>query len=113
MNHLHWPKVLGHSDDAIADFTRCVELQAETERRPRPAYHLRTHVALGDACVKDEQYTAARQAWTRGLELFPDDAALVKRLGIEDDESLLEFVLAERSLEGGIDTNLSFVDRIP
>ncbi|MCP4593403.1 MAG: hypothetical protein GY842_21920, partial [bacterium] len=41
MNHLHWPKVLGHSDDAIADFTRCVELQAETERRPRPAYHLR------------------------------------------------------------------------
>ena len=110
MNHLHWPKVLGHSDDAVADFQRCLELQRGSGPGNEKPYYLRTHVALGDAYTKAEMYDEAREGWHEGQTLFPDAADLAERLAIEDHDKLLDYVLAQRSLAQGIDTDLSFLD---
>lgn len=111
MNHLHWPKSLGHSDDAAADFRRCLELQAADPAGPtaRPWY-VRAHIGLGDALTKDKSYAEARQAWQAGLALFPADPALTERLATSGDDAQLDYVESHRSLEAAIDTDLSFLD---
>ena len=113
MNHLHWPRALQHSNYAVADFKRCIELQElGSEARARP-YHVRAHIGIGDAYVKARQYDQARRAWRKGLEIFPQSAELENRLAIDDNVSLLQHVEAQRSLERAIDTDLSFLDRTP
>jgi len=108
MNHLHWPRALRHTDDALADFERMIELQATDEPRP---YHVRTYVALGDAYTKIKRYAEARAAWSRGLDSFPDAMELTERLAIASDDELFAFVADARNLEQVIDTDLSFVDQ--
>ena len=113
MDHLHWPRALLHSEDAAADFVRCIERQrAESPDKPRD-YYVRTHIGLGDAYTKAKRYADARAAWKGGLKLFPDSEALRERLAISDDGALLTFVEKNRSLEQPIDTSLSFLDRAP
>jgi tetratricopeptide (TPR) repeat protein len=111
MNHLHWPKSLGHSDDAADDFRKCIDLQAADAAGPaaRPHY-VRAHVGLGDALTKDKEYAKAREAWRTGLTLFPDHPDLLARLATEGDDAQLDFVESHRSLEAAIDTDLSFLD---
>jgi len=110
MNHLHWPKVLRHSDDAVADFKRCIDLQKRTGSGNERPYYLRTHVALGDAYTKAGHPDEARKAWGEGLKLFPGAKELNQRLAIDDDDRLLDTVQSKRSLDQGIDTDVSFVD---
>jgi enediyne biosynthesis protein E4 len=115
MNHLHWPRALRHSKDAVADLERCVALQERDGRSqsgPKP-YGLRAYVALGDAWSKAGQPAKARRAWRQGLKLFPEASELKARLEIENDSALLKFVEKQRSLEHPIDTDLSFLDREP
>ncbi|MCH7592287.1 MAG: VCBS repeat-containing protein [Planctomycetes bacterium] len=110
MNHLHWPRALRHSDDAVVDFEKCLELQRKRGvGHPRP-YYVRAHLGLGDAHAKAKQYDKARDAWRAGLELFPKSKELVERLAITDNGKLLEFVESKRSLEQPIDTGLGFLD---
>jgi enediyne biosynthesis protein E4 len=112
INHLHWPRALRHSDDAVADLERCVDLQERARGdAPPPPYHLRCHLALGDAYAKAGDPTNARRAWRRGLQLFPDSPALAARLAIADDDRLLAYVESQNSLEQPIDTDLSFLDQ--
>ncbi len=113
MNHLHWPRALLHSDDAVRDFQRCIELQkldASSTMRP---YFVRTYVALGDAHTKTKKYDEARRAWRDGLAGFPESAELKERLAINDNRALLKYVESKRSLQQPIDTGLSFLDRKP
>jgi tetratricopeptide (TPR) repeat protein len=110
MNHLHWPMAFGHSDDAIADLKSCIELQKQNGYSNKRQYCLRTHIALGDAYTKNKQYDQARKAWSEALQLFPGAQQLKERLAISDDEKLLDYVKAQRSLDKGIDTDLSFLD---
>jgi len=111
MNHLHWPRALMHSADAAKDFARCIELQEKGSAPATRPQHLRTHVGLGDAYVKNRQMDKARAAWQHGLKAFPDAKELKDRLAIKDDAPLLRFVEGQRSLEKPIDTDLSFMDR--
>ncbi len=108
MNHLHWPRALRHTPDAIADFRHCLELQQRAGARHRP-YFERTHVLLGDALAKDQDYAAARGVWRDGLALFPDSPALAERLALQGDHALLDLVEERRSLERPIDTDFSFL----
>jgi hypothetical protein len=107
MNHLHWPRALRHSDDAIADFRRCLELQ---EGAPPRAYHERTYVLLGDALAKNKAYDEARRAWSAGRVGFPDSVELSARLAVRGDDQLLALVEERRTLEQPIDTDFSFLD---
>jgi len=110
MNHLHWPRALRHSDDAAADLTHCLKLQARAAGPPKD-YYLRTHVALGDAYTKADKPDLARRAWREALKLFPDSPELKARLAVPDDAKLLKYVERQRNLEQPIDTDLSFLDR--
>jgi tetratricopeptide (TPR) repeat protein len=106
MNHLHWPRALRHSRDAVRDLERCIGLQAK--RGERLPYHVRPHLALGDALAKAGDYAAARRAWSRALDAHPGTGELEDRLAIEGDAALLAYVEDERSLERPIDTDLTF-----
>ncbi|MBW2274523.1 MAG: CRTAC1 family protein [Deltaproteobacteria bacterium] len=106
MNHLHWPRALRHSWDAVGDLQKCIALQEQSGERQ--AYHLAPHIALGDAYAKAGDYAAARRAWQRALEIFSGESELEKRLAISDDAGLLDYVEDVRSLERPIDTDLAF-----
>ncbi|MCP4246328.1 MAG: hypothetical protein GY778_04695, partial [bacterium] len=112
MNHLHWPRALRHSDDAAADFEKCLAIQQpQAASAGRRDYYLRTYVGLGDAWAKAKKYDRARRAWRDGLAAFPEAPALTDRLAVKDDKKLLEYVEDARSLEQPIDTDLSFFDQ--
>ena len=113
MNHLHWPRALLHSDNAVVDFKRCLELQSESKSGDRPAYHIRAYIGLGDAHTKAKQYEMARQAWRDGLTLFPNSKELAARLAITDHRKMLRYVESKRNLEQPIDATLGFLDREP
>jgi hypothetical protein len=105
VNHLHWPRALRHSDDAVADFRRCLELQGSHNE---PDYYVRTYILLGDALAKLGSYEEARSVWRDGHRLYPESEELRERLTVQDDSALLEFVEQRRSLQNPIDTDLSF-----
>lgn len=109
-NHLHWPRSLLHSKDAVSDFRRCIELQRRSGAESATPYFVRTYVGLGDAYVKDKDYAAARAIWREGLDRFPEDSDIKARLSLTDDSALLRFVESQRSLERRIDTDLSFLE---
>src|ERR1019366_5127505 len=111
INHLHWPRALRHSADAVQDLSRCVELQQRTGKSDLKPYYLLPYVALGDAYTKDRQMAKARQTWRQGLKLFPEAKRLKDRLAINDDTQLLKYVEGQCSLDRPIDTDLSFMDR--
>jgi hypothetical protein len=113
MNHLHWPRALRHSNDAAADFERCLELQLGAGKPNAKDYYLRTYVGLGDAYAKNKEYRNARRAWGDGFKVFPKSTELTERLAITDNGALLEYVQTERSLEQPIDTGLTFFDQAP
>lgn len=110
INHLHWPRALRHSDDAVADLEATVALQ-ERQPGPAPAFFLRAYVALGDAYVKNGEVEKGRIAWRRGLKVFPAAAELTERLGNDEQSAVLVFVDQKRSLQQPIDTDFSFLDR--
>jgi len=109
MNHLHWPRALRHSDDSVADFNRCIQLQEKKSESPRP-FDVRTYIGLGDAHTKAKEYELGRTVWERGLELFPDSEKLKARLAVRGDGAQLDYVEAQRNLEQPIDTSLAFLD---
>jgi hypothetical protein len=110
MNHLHWPRGLRHSAAAARDFRRCLELQRRGGDEAGRPYYVRAHIALGDALAKDGLYGDARRAWRRGLDLFPDDPDLLRRLELRDRRDVRAFVEDARNLQRPVDTDLGFVD---
>jgi uncharacterized protein len=110
LNHLNWPRAFRHSEDAIKDLTRCVEIQEQHGGQGGKPYYLKVHVALGDACTKAGQYQEAREVWRRGLKVFPEAKELRARLDTRDDTEQLKYVESQRSLEKPVDTCLSFLD---
>lgn len=111
MNHLHWPRALRHSDDAVVDLRRAIELQHANPADPNVGADDRSYVALGDAHCKAKQYDLAKKAWLEGLAKFPDSVDLLERLVLKSGGEQLGFVEDRRSLEQPIDTSLSFLDR--
>ncbi len=110
-NHLHWPRALGHADDAAADLGRAVAMQRALPDAGRRPEHLEAYLRWGDALTKDGRYEEARRAWRQGLEVFPGEPGLEERLALEGDEAQLDYVEDARSLERTIDTDLSFLER--
>jgi hypothetical protein len=108
-NHLHWPRALRHTPDAVRDFERAIELARRTGVTPQ---HERLWVLLGDARAKAGSPDGARQAWRDGLEAFPASRELTERLAIAP-EDLRTWIEGRRSLEQPIDTDLSFAGGTP
>ncbi len=110
MNHLYWPRVLGHTADAITDFKRCIELQQPDTPGSAKPYYVLTYIGLGDAHAKAKQYDQARRAWGEGLKRFPESPELKERRLIKQDSALGEYIDAKRSLDKPVRTDLSFLD---
>ena len=66
------------------------------------------HVRRGDGYATVGDLEAARRAWRQGLIEFPGHESLVFRLSL-DDESLAAFVEGERTVNGRIPTDLSYL----
>jgi tetratricopeptide (TPR) repeat protein len=108
MNHLHWPRALMHSSQAIDDFQACLRMQSAVPAAKLRLHNLLPYLGLGDAQVKNGRLDAARRTWKEAQKLFPGDPRLTKRLSLGDDD-LRKFVEEERGLARPIDTDLSFV----
>jgi len=113
MNHLHWPRALRHSDDSVADFRRCLELQESDGGAALKPHFVRSYIGLGDAHTKAKQFEEARRAWGEGLKRFPQSEKLEARLAVRGDGEQLEYVEGQRNLEQPIDTSLAFLDGAP
>ncbi len=107
MNHLHWPRAMGHGDDAIADFQQALKIQENPESQTPKEYFAFVYIGLGDALVKEKRHDEARKIWRNGFTLFPRNARLAKRLSLTDDKELEEFLEEACSLSKQIDTDLS------
>ena len=117
MNHLHWPRKLGHAPLAIDDFTELIAMQKTFPPQQQRDYFALAYVALGDSYVKnrahglDENLARARRAWEAGLKEYPDSPELRKRLELMDSsvDELVRFVKKLRGLEDPVDTDLARV----
>ena len=117
MNHLHWPRKLGHAPLAIRDFTELIELQKKLPAEKQRDYFALGYVGLGDSYVKnreegfEENLAKARQTWERGLSEYPKEQELKVRLELmaKSTDELIEYVKGMRGLEDPVDTDLARV----
>jgi hypothetical protein len=117
MNHLHWPRKLGHAPLAIRDFTELIELQKKLPAEKQRDYFALGYVGLGDSYVKnreegfEENLAKARQTWERGLSEYPDEQEFKVRLELmaKSTDELIEYVKDLRGLEDPVDTDLARV----
>jgi hypothetical protein len=73
----HWPDSMKMGPQVIQRFTTLIEQQ---ETQPARAEFVQSYVLLGDQYQKSGQAEEARQAWARGLVVFPGSQALAQRL---------------------------------
>jgi tetratricopeptide (TPR) repeat protein len=88
-SYLFWPKIFNKAALGVADLEQALKMQ---KAEPTRSYYVRTYVALGDGYWKTDQMEKARAIWQEGLRVFPDSAALQRRLSLQADElkSLIE-----------------------
>jgi tetratricopeptide (TPR) repeat protein len=117
MNHLHWPRMLGHAPLAIIDFTELIEMQKTLSLAKQRDHFALAYVALGDSYVKnranglEENLARARQTWEAGLKEHPDRPELKKRLELaaRSGKELVSYVKKQRGLEDPVNTDLAQV----
>ncbi|MFC1573366.1 hypothetical protein ACFL6M_07190, partial [Candidatus Eisenbacteria bacterium] len=117
MNHLHWPRKLGHAPFAIRDFSELIEMQKRMPPEKQRDYFALGFVGLGDSYVKnrdegqDENIAKAIEAWRVGLESYPEEEELKVRLELAEKslEELIAYVKSLRGLEDPVDTDLTRV----
>jgi tetratricopeptide (TPR) repeat protein len=117
MNHLHWPRKLGHAPLAITDFSELIELQKKLPPEKQRDYFALGYVGLGDSYVKnrdnglEENLADARQVWERGLEEYPNEQELKVRLALaaKSTDELIEYIRKLRGLGDPVDTDLARV----
>jgi tetratricopeptide (TPR) repeat protein len=101
-SYLFWPTIFGRTKYGIADLEEAMKLQHGVEKR---SYHVRTYIALGDGYWKMDELPKAVAIWREGLEQFPDNGPLKKRLTTEGNER--ELVINEAyDPYKRVDTNL-------
>ncbi|MGD2108304.1 MAG: FG-GAP-like repeat-containing protein [Phycisphaerae bacterium] len=117
MNHLHWPRKLGHAPLAIKDFTELITMQKRLPTEKQRDYFALGYVGLGDAYVKnreeglEQNMARAVDAWREGLQEYPDSTELKTRLDLaaKSKDELIEYIRRLRGLEDPVDTDLARV----
>ena len=79
----NWPAFLGRTNEAILHFEVLIEQQ---ENLPPQDNFAETWLYLGNMYDQTGRAEEARSAWQRGLERFPDDAALRERLALAEGD---------------------------
>jgi tetratricopeptide (TPR) repeat protein len=104
-SYVYWPPIFGRTKLGIADLEKAVTL-SEADRGEAPPYHAHAYAALGDAHWRLGDLEAARGVWRRGLDRFPADADLARRLELEGG-ALEEHLDAVYALGQRVDTSLA------
>jgi tetratricopeptide (TPR) repeat protein len=117
MNHLHWPRKLGHAPLAIQDFEELIEMQKRYPPAKQRDYFALAYVCLGDSHVKNREngfeasMAGAEAAWREGLKHYPSSPELKQRLALMERsyDEVIEYIGRLRGLEDPVDTDLSRV----
>ncbi len=83
--YLYWPPIFGRLPLGLADLERALEI---AEAEPTAPYHARAWAALGDGHWRDDDPDTARRLWREGLDRFPGNPELTRRVGLEDDDQV-------------------------
>ena len=73
------PDFLGLRPQAIKQFESLLTLQ---ESKPRQPHHVQTYFQLGTIYKKEGNAEKAREIWTEGLRLFPENKQMREALGV-------------------------------
>ncbi|MCA8956791.1 MAG: tetratricopeptide repeat protein [Planctomycetes bacterium] len=76
-----WPPMFGKQAEAIRNFEVLRKQQEQVASANPPKKFARTYLTLGNLYSQQGKADKAKECWTRGLELFPDDGQLRKQLG--------------------------------
>ncbi len=101
-SYLYWPKIFNRTHLGIADLEEAMKLQQQEGRR---SHHVRAYVALGDGYLKMDDPEKARQIWSEGLQLYPENQELKRRLAASPDE-LSAILQSTYDPNRRVDTNL-------
>lgn len=101
-SYLFWPKVFRRTYLGVADLEQAIRIQQNEPKRP---YHARAWLSLGDGYWKMDRLQKAKAVWREGLQQFPDNAKLKKRLEKEGAGLKLEIEAALDPYQR-VDTNL-------
>lgn len=82
-SYLFWPKIFNRTQLGIDDLKVALKMQ---QQGPRLGVYVRTYIALGDGYWKMDEPDKAREIWKQGLEQFPGNEDLQKRLAATGDE---------------------------
>ncbi|MEJ2082714.1 MAG: hypothetical protein P8Y94_11230 [Acidobacteriota bacterium] len=82
-SYLFWPKIFNRTQLGIDDLQVALKMQ---QAGPKLGVYVRTYIALGDGYWKMDEPEQARKFWKQGLEEYPGDEALEKRLAASNDE---------------------------
>lgn len=77
MNHFHTPEFLGKGDDARRELETLIEQQGGRADLPHLAL---PHLYLGELHRREGREADAQRVWSRGAELFPENAKLRERI---------------------------------
>ncbi len=102
-SYLYWPPIFGRTHLGIEDLKQAIWLARGEDPK---AYHVRAWVALGDGHFRMDDPEAAKKVWRQGLQQFPGDGELEKRLqaNAEELEALIDDAYAT---DKRVDTDLS------
>ncbi len=80
MSYSFAPSALGYQPRAVENFEILVEQQEN--RLPQPHY-AQTYLMLGNLYSSQGKPDRAGEIWSRGLQLYPDDASLAKQVQVD------------------------------
>lgn len=104
-SYIHWPPIFGRTKLGIADLEKAIA-RSEALGDGAPAYHANAYAALGDGHWRLDDLEEARRVWRTGLERFPGDDKLERRLELKDDGALAEYLKEEYAIGNRVDTGL-------
>jgi tetratricopeptide (TPR) repeat protein len=115
MNHLHWPRKLGHAPIAVKEFTELIAMQNKLPSEKRLPHFALAYAGLGDAYIQnreeglEQNLAEARKAWQTGLGHYPGSADLKTRLDLlaKGPDEIIQFITELRSLKNPVDTDLN------
>lgn len=106
LNHLYWPKLMGHLPKAQDDLSYAVAL-AHPLRSLSKGFAADAYTALGDVFAKDGQVDTAHNVWLNGLQYVPNSGLLESRLAIPREKLADDESGSLRGLGVYVDTNIA------
>lgn len=101
-SYLYWPKIFNRTHLGVADLEEAMKIQQAEGLR---SHHVRAYIALGDGYLKMDNPEKAREVWSEGLQRFPDNQELKRRLAATSEE-LAAILQSTYDPNRRVDTNL-------